>query len=237
MSQFTQEKPVCVVTGGSAGIGLAIAQEFAQKGYGLVICGRNSAKLNAAQKTIQEAGQACEAFVLDLQNSSSAKELVQKTQQVFGRVDVLVNNAGTAPMAPLDSLTEETFRQNVGVNIEAVFHTTQTVWPIMKSQGGGIIINISSLASVDPFPGFNIYGASKAWVNLFSKSVADEGKPLGIRVYSVALGAVDTELLRGLIPDFPTEQALSPTEVASFVGTLCEENMRHLTGQTLFLKK
>jgi NAD(P)-dependent dehydrogenase (short-subunit alcohol dehydrogenase family) len=74
-------------------------------------------------------------------------------------------------------------------------------------------------------------------VNLFTKAIADEGRPLGIRAYSVALGAVETRMLRGLFPKFPREQTLSPEDVAVFLGNLCEEPMRYATGQTFFLKK
>ena len=80
--------------------------------------------------------------------------------------------------APVDQLAREEFDKALGVNVAAVFHTTQAVWPLMRQQGSGVLINISSLASVDPFTGFSVYGACKAWVNLFTKAIADEGRPL-----------------------------------------------------------
>ncbi len=231
-------QPVCVVTGGSAGVGLAIAKKFSELGHRLVICARNPETLDKAKLSLTANGRAsCETLSLDLSTPEACEQLVQTACEKFGRVDALVNNVGAAPCAPVDQLSKADFRQALALNVETVFHTTQAVWPIMKEQAGGLIVNISSLASVDPFPGFSVYGACISWVNLFSKATADEGKPHGIRVYSVALGAVETQMLRGLFPDFPDDQTLAPEEVAEFVAGLCSETMTHTTGQTFFLKK
>ena len=119
----------------------------------------------------------------------------------------------------------------------AIFHTTRAVWPLMKAQGGGVIINMSSMAAVDPFPGFAVYGASKAWVNLFSQATASEGKPHGIRVFSVAPGAVETGLMRASFPDFPADKTLAPDEVAAVILSLCEPALAPCSGQTLFVRK
>lgn len=230
-------KPVCIITGGSAGIGLALALRFGQLGYCIVTCGRDASQLAAAQAQIAAVAPAVETLVLDLAEDGAAQRLITTARQRFGRVDVLVNNAGIAPRAAVTDLTAADLQATLTVNMAAVFHTTQAVWPILKKQGQGIIINISSFASVDPFPGFSLYGASKAWVNLFSKAAADEGRPLGIRVYSVALGAVETRMLRGLFPDFPAGQTLTPDEVADAIATLCQEPLRWASGQTIFLRK
>ncbi len=236
-SADTQAQPVCVVTGGSAGIGLAVARHFAARGYRLALCGRNPQTLLAAEQELRQSSATCLALALDLAEPGAPTRLIEEVVQRFGRVDVLVNNAGHAPLAPLNQLTGADFERAVAVNIRAVFHTTQAVWPIMRQQGGGVIVNISSLASVDPFPGFSVYGACKAWVNLFTRAAADEGRSLGIRVYCVAPGAVETRLLRRLFRDFPAEQTLAPAEVAALIGSLCDEPMRHASGQTLFVRK
>jgi NAD(P)-dependent dehydrogenase (short-subunit alcohol dehydrogenase family) len=103
----------------------------------------------------------------------------------------------------------------------------------MRAQGGGTIINLSSLASFDPFPGLSVYGACKAWVNLFTRGIANEGRPHNIRAFSVALGAVETRLLRGLFQDYPADKTLTPEEVADLVFTLTSPTFRHSSGQTL----
>jgi NAD(P)-dependent dehydrogenase (short-subunit alcohol dehydrogenase family) len=229
--------PVCVVTGGSHGIGLATALRFGHLGYRVLICGRNPQALETAHAQIAAVAPGCASVALDVGKPDEVARLIDTARHSFGRVDVLVNNAGHAPMAPVDKISYDDLATALAVNVAAVFHTTQAVWPMMREQSSGVIINISSLASVDPFTGFSVYGACKAWVNLFTKAIADEGRPLGVRAYSVALGAVETRLLRSLFPDFPAKQTLSPEEVALFLSALCEEPMRHATGQTLILKK
>ena len=91
---------------------------------------------------------------------------------------------------------------------------TQVAWKWMMRQGRGVVVNISSLAAVDPFPGFSLYGASKAWLDLLTVALAAEGAEHGIRVYSIRPGAVETPLLRNLFPDFPADQCVSPHDVA-----------------------
>ena len=209
-------RPLCVVTGGSSGIGLATAMTFASKGFNLLICGRSEDRLKTAMEKILNAGDGsciCLTRVLDLAEPGNALEFA-KTALTFGRVDVLVNNAGVAPLAPLEEVSEAELDQSLNVNIRSVFRLTQAIWPVMKEQGRGVIVNISSLAAIDPFPGFSLYGASKAWVDTFTIALGNEGKELGIQTYSIRPGAVETPLLRGLFPDFPAEQTVSPQEIA-----------------------
>jgi NAD(P)-dependent dehydrogenase (short-subunit alcohol dehydrogenase family) len=190
-----------------------------------------------AREQIARVAPACQTVALDIGTTEGPARLIHCAISRFGRVDVLCNNAGIAPRATLEGLTDGDLEQALAVNVEAVFRTTRAVWPLLRQQGDGVIINISSLASLDPFPGFSLYGACKSWVNLFTKAVADEGRALGIRVYAVALGAVETRMLRGLFPDFPAAQTLSPDEVAQFIGSLLTEPMRYASGQTIALRK
>jgi NAD(P)-dependent dehydrogenase (short-subunit alcohol dehydrogenase family) len=235
MSVSPTSPPVCVVTGGSAGIGLAVCRKFASLGYAIVTCGRRADALDAAKNQI--AASICETLVLDVAQPNAVPKLIQLAVEKFGRVDVLVNNAGHAPRAAIDKTTDDAFNASLAINLGAVFHGTRAVWPFMKQQGGGVIVNISSQASVDPFPGFAVYGPCKAWVNLFSKVTAEEGRSHGIRVYSVAPGAVETPLLRATFPNFPAEQCLSPDDVASVVAAVCQEPFKYATGQTVLVKK
>ena len=107
----------------------------------------------------------------------------------------------------------------------------------MRQQRSGVIVNISSVASVDPFPGFSIYGACKAWVNLFTKALAAEGKPLGIRAYAIAPGAVETSMLRSAFPDFPADHTLRPDDIAAAIEAVCDDRLAHSSGQTIFVRK
>ena len=220
MSNVFQE-PVCVITGGSSGIGLATACRFYAAGYRVSICGRSQERLDEAAKLIAANtlvdSKRIATVAIDLDDPAQAKAFAQKSLEHFGRIDVLVNNAGVAPLSPFGAITEDSFEQLINVNVRSGFYLTQLAWNTMVKQGGGTIVNISSLSAVDPFVGFSTYGASKAWLDLLTHSLAQEGKDLNIRVCSVRPGAVETPLLRGLFPDFPVEQCVSPEAVAEIV--------------------
>lgn len=222
-----QASPVCMVTGGSSGIGLAVSRRFAAEGYQLAICGRDEKKLAAAAQIIDQvsldAGYAHKAFQLkaDLADVEQAKSFAAATLDRFGQVDVLVNNAALAPLAEFDAIEPESFEATTNVNIRSVFYLTQAIWKSIKQRADrdttATIVNVSSLSAVDPFPGFSLYGASKAWIDLLTEALATEGEGQGTRVCSVRPGAVETPLLRGLFPDFPSDQCVSPDTVAEIV--------------------
>jgi 3-oxoacyl-[acyl-carrier protein] reductase len=227
----------CVITGASRGIGLATALRFAQSGCNIVAAARHAPALEDAVAQIRAGGAACEPVALDVARPADARRLIELAVRRFGRLDVLVNNAGYAVLKPLDQMSPQEFDQTTAINVAAVFHTTQAAWPIMKAQRAGVIINVSSLSSIDPFPGFAVYGASKAWVNLFSQATGAEGRQFGIRVYAVAPGAVETTMLRSIAPDLPPEHTLAPDEVAAVITKLCDEDLAPVSGQTIFVRK
>lgn len=219
--------PVCIVTGGSSGIGLATAKRFVANGYQIAICGRDESKLVDAAAEIDQvsldAGHANQAFhfVADLADVDQAKQFASKSLARFDQVDVLVNNAALAPLAEFDAISPESFEAITNVNIRSVFYLSQLIWKAAKDRPNRdstlTIVNVSSLAAVDPFPGFSLYGASKAWVDLLTEALATEGEGQGIRVCSVRPGAVETPLLRGLFPDFPAEDCVLPDQVAEVI--------------------
>jgi NAD(P)-dependent dehydrogenase (short-subunit alcohol dehydrogenase family) len=227
----------CVITGASRGIGLATALRFARLGCRIVAAARNAERLGQAAVQIRAAGGECEPVVVDVSIPEEAERLIQRTVERFGRVDVLVNNAGFAVLKPVDQTELAELERSLAVNVRAVFCTTRAAWAVMKRQGGGVIVNVSSAASVDPFSGFSVYGACKAWVNLFTQATADEGRKLGIRVLAIAPGAVETEMLRSLFPDLPADQTLDPAIVAAVIEALCDERLAYAAGQTIFLRK
>ena len=212
-------KPVCLVTGGTDGVGLATARHFAAAGYRIAACGRDQQRLASAQAEFEKGDVDCLFVQADLSDTKQAIGLGEKAIEKFGRVDVLVNCAAAAPLAAFDEVTEETFENAINLNVRSVFYLTQTIWRKMKQQesgeqGRGVVINISSLAAVDPFPGFSVYGSTKAWIDLMTLALSAEGKDHDIRVYSIRPGAVETKLLRGLFPDFPADQCVQPSDVA-----------------------
>ncbi len=230
-------RPVCIVTGASRGIGSAVARRFAQQGYDLLLTARSADDLESTAGQIEANGASCMSVVADLERSETPTAIVTAAHERYGRIDVVVNNAGVAPRSPIIDLTTDAFDQALRINVAAVFHMTRAVWPFMRSRGQGTIVNISSLAAFDPFPGFAAYGACKAWVNLFTKAAAEEGRSDGIRVFAVAPGAVETSMLRGHFPDFPATQTLTPDDVAQLVAHVCQDAIRHATGETITLRR
>lgn len=237
-----ESRPVCVITGGSSGIGLATAGEFAVRGYRLALCGRDPARLERAQTELRKRQadgcgfQDVRVWAIDLTEPDVPLKFLRAAYQVMGRLDVLVNNAGTAPCAPLEQLDDETFDRLLQLNVRAVFQLTREAVRLMRDQAldrDAVIVNVSSLASVDPFPGFSAYGASKAWVELFTQAVARETREERIRVFAVRPGAIETPLLRQVFPEFPAEQTLPPEAVAQVIGRLCEPEFRYCSGETV----
>ncbi|MBX9652135.1 SDR family oxidoreductase [bacterium] len=230
-------RPVAIITGGTRGIGRAATLKFASAGYAVVTCGRNDEERESLSAELASIGAVFQIHAIDLRRKESVDNLITSAVAQFGTVNLLINNAGVAPLASVDKISCDDFDDCLATNISAVFHATKGVWPIMQKQGGGTIINVSSYSSVDPFPGFQVYGASKAWVNLFTKATADEGRPHGIRTFAVALGTVETPLLRGLFPDFPVEQTLHPDDVAELFIALMQPACIHASGNTIFFRK
>lgn len=233
-------RPVCLITGGSSGIGLATAQRFALEGFNLSFCGRDASKLNRARETILESidkilpsdsPMECLTVQADLNHVDEARHVANETIEHFGRIDVLVNNAANAPLAPFEEISEEAFESTININLRSLFYLTQIVWKQMKQQGRGVVVNISSLSAVDPFPGFSLYGACKSWLDLMTVALADEGKESGLRVCSIRPGAVETPLLRGLFPDFPNDQCVQPAEVAQVVWDCVNDPTNFPSGQ------
>lgn len=230
-------KPVVVVTGAGRGIGRQICLRFARDGARIVAVARTESELKTTQKLVRKTDSACEIVVADVADRASAALVARSALDHFGRIDVLVNNAGIAPSAELDRLDPDVFDAMIGVNVAAPYYLAAAVWPVMRSQASGVIVNISSVASVDPFPGFAAYGASKSFVNGLTVGLAREGKPHGIGVYGVAPGAVDTAMLRTPFPDFPTNQCLDPADIADVVYLTTQPSCKYMTGQTIFVSK
>lgn len=228
---------VAIITGGGSGIGRAICLRLAKAGAHVVAAARTQEQLNQTKTKVETTGGKCTTIVTDVSSPDEVSHLVETTFDKFGRIDTLVNCAGVGPRAPIEEFEDSVFTGVVGVNMAAVFYTCKAVWPIMKRQGGGTIVNISSLAAKDPPPGLAVYAASKAWVNKFTQALADEGRKQNILVFCIAPAAVETEMLRGAFPDFPAEKALQPADVAEMVYSITREHCACATGQTIYIRK
>jgi NAD(P)-dependent dehydrogenase (short-subunit alcohol dehydrogenase family) len=237
MNQRPLQGQAAIVTGAGRGIGRAIAHRLAAAGASVAIASRTKSEIDATRRSIEEAGGRALAISADVTQAGNVALLIEQSRRAFGHLDILVNNAGVAPLAEIEQMSPANFDAVLATNIRAVYLCCRAVWPIMSAGGGGAIINISSVAAYDPLPGFAAYGAAKAFVNAYTRALAAEGAAKNIRVYAVAPGAVETAMLRRAFPAFPKEQTLSPDEVAALVETLLLPAYRHVSGQTITIRK
>ena len=234
---MTQPAPVAIITGAGRGIGRATARELAGLGYRLSLASRNPDGLN---QTADLAGRdQCHCVATDVTDPAQVDRLVRQTLDRFGRIDAVVNNAGLAPVQPLAEMTPGEWRAVIETNLSAAFYLCRAAWPALVRQGGGVIVNVSSFAARDPFPGFAAYGAAKAGLNLFGLSAAREGEPLGIRVHTVAPSATETSMFRSLpgMDRYPADKTLDPAEVARIIGRCVTGDLRYTSGEVIYVHK
>jgi len=193
-----QQRPVALVTGAGSGIGAATASRLVATGHDVVAVGRRPEPLEALRA---DHGEAIEVRLADLADAERVVHLVRDVAARRGRLDVVVNNAGDAWQAGIEDTDPARFRSLVEVNLVGPAAVVHAAWPTFLAQRRGCIVNVSSLAQFDPFPGFFAYAPSKAGLHLLTVVAANEGGPHGVRAFTVAPGVVDTPLHRRLVPD------------------------------------
>lgn len=214
--------PVTIVTGAGSGIGRAVCELLASADHRLALLGRTNTALDETMEAIAARSMAPPDMLLipcDVSNREQAVAAVDMTIERWGRVDALVNNAGAAPCCAIDEIDEDVLFSTFAVNTFGPAYLIGRLWPIFRKQRSGTIVNVSSLAAHDPFPGFLAYAASKAALESFTRSAQLEGAEHGIQAYSVAPGAVETQMLRGLFSKevVPATATLDPLDVARVV--------------------
>lgn len=213
--------PVAIITGAGSGVGRDLAVLMAEAGYHCLLAARTTADLEETAALAATEVPGAESLVVptDVADPDAVNKLVSETLRRFGRIDALANVAGYAPLQPIDAIDDETLHRCTAVNFNAVVYATRAVWPTFKAQKSGAICNVSSMGAFDPFTGFNIYGAMKAAVNIFTKATADEGEAININAYAIAPGAVETPMLRSLFDEkmIPAESTLDPMDVAAAI--------------------
>jgi len=226
-----------LITGAGSGIGRAAALKFASAGCTVTLAGRRPQPLEEVAAEVTHCGGEALIQPADIADPAAVNTLVEAAASRFGGVDILVNCAATATLAKTRDMSADDAAAMIAVNCNGAVNLTRAVWPQMRDRGGGVIINISSAAAFDPFEGLGVYGATKAFINLLTTALAAEGKPDNIKAFAVAPGAVDTPMLRGLFPDFPTDQCLTPEEVADLVVSLTKPDSGHASGETIRIQK
>lgn len=237
--------PVALVTGGSRGIGEAIVRAFAQQGYAVAI---NHSSVRSAERAEElareiaaEHGVDAAAIGADVADFEAVKEMVEEIRAYWGRIDVMVNNAGITRDGLLARMTEEAFDQVIDVNLKGAFNCLRQVAPVMMKQRSGRIVNVSSVVGLYGNAGQVNYAASKAGIVGMTKSAAKELAGRGITVNAVAPGFIETDMTDAM-PERAREAVLSrialktlgePEDVAAAVCFLASDEARYITGQVL----
>ncbi|MBK6314609.1 MAG: SDR family oxidoreductase [Blastocatellia bacterium] len=222
---------VAIVTGASRGIGLAISRALVLEGVSVAMCGRTAPLIERVAEDLTALGPGrALGFACDVASAEDSAAFVARTMEAFGRLDVLVNNAGIGIFAPVPDMDPADFRRVIETNVIGVFNMCHAGVPAMRRSGGGSIINISSLAGTNAFAGGAAYNASKFGLNGFSEALMHDVRYDGIRVSYVMPGSVSTEFA-GNAPGAGADWKLAPEDVAEAVLDLLRFEPRALASR------
>ena len=236
------EHKTAIVTGATRGIGHAIATRFAKEGCNVAFCGRTrNDKMIAVEDELKALGVKAKGYAADVADYQSAQEFVKAVLADFGRVDILINNAGITDDSAVKRMTEEQFDRVVGTNLKSVFCMTKAIQPSMWKQGHGSIVNIGSVVGIAGNYNQANYAASKAGIIGFSKSCAKEFAARNIRVNVVAPGFVETEMTADIPKELmdtwcsriPMKRPGTPDEVAKCCVFLASDMSSYITSVVL----
>jgi len=232
---------VCIVTGAAQGIGLATALKFAREGAIVAVCDMRAGPVHEAVAQCRALGARAEGYVVDVTDRSAIDAMVAAVGEAFGRIDVLVNNAGITKDARLQKMTLDQFDAVIDVNLRGVFHASQAVADIMVAQGSGAILNASSVVGIYGNFGQTNYAASKFGVIGFTKTWSRELGPKGVRVNAVAPGFIETPILTS-VPDkvldhmrdqVPLKRLGRPEEIANVYAFLASDEASYVNGAVI----
>ena len=225
---FDLSNKIAIVSGGTKGIGRAIAESLVTAGAGVAITARDDDEIGKTVAELKKLGAGTVAgYVCDVRDYDQVKLVVAEVAKEFGGLDILVNNAGVGIFASVESMSVEDFRAVLETNVFGVFFCCHEAIPLMKQRGGGYIINISSLAGANPHAGMAAYNASKFGLNGFSEALMQEVRHDGIKVSYIMPGSVNTEF-GGDEPSDQKSWQLQPADIAQVVMDLLAHPARSL---------
>jgi dehydrogenase/reductase SDR family member 4 len=239
--KFNLQNKVAIVTGASKGIGKSIAFALAQQGAKVIVSSRKQEAVDEVAREITDAGFIAHAIEAHMGSLEQIKNLVEKSMALWGRIDIIVNNAAINPtFGPLQDTDADVFDKIMMVNVKGPLEFAKKVYPIMKEQGGGSIINISSIEGITPGPGLGLYSVSKSALIALSKVQAREWGADKIRTNVICPGLVKTKFSAALLnnqellEDIMDKQALpmvaEPDDIAGFALFLASEASAFCTG-------
>jgi 3-oxoacyl-[acyl-carrier protein] reductase len=205
---------VAIVTGSSSGIGKAIALRFGQEGATVIVAARRLQLCERTVSQIKEQGGEAWMIQTDVADERQVERLMDDTVTRYGRIDILVNNAGIGGGTHLAETTTKSFDDVMSVNLRGTFFCCRACFRQMRQQGGGVMINMSSVAGLQAWAGTGTYSASKHGIMALTKSLADEGRPYHIKVSAICPGAVADELVDASLTDIERSEKIDPFDVA-----------------------
>ena len=242
ISQRLLDGKVAVVTGAAAGIGEAIADLFGAQGAHLFILDLNGNRVTAVADHIRRDGGSAFSFLADVRNSATVCSVVRQALEQFGRIDILINNAGVYPRKPFLEMSEQEWDDVQETNLKGVFHCTKAVLPHMVERRGGKIVNISSVTFFKGLANLTHYVAAKGGVIGFTRSLAREMGPNNVYVNCITPGAIEVETekvvatpeqIAAIVAQQSMQRRLTPLDVARVCLFLASHLSDGLTGQTI----
>ncbi len=238
---MTTNSSTALITGGTSGIGRAVANRLAQLGIHVIVVGRNAERGEKTVGEIRVAGGEAAFISSDLQDALSVREVARRAVELGnGHVDILINNAGIFPLGPTHETTEEVFESVYSLNVKAPYFLVAELAPLMAKRGKGAIVNVSTMVADYGAAGMGLYGSSKAAINLLTKAWAAEYGPSGVRVNAVSPGPTRTEGtdamgkgLEQLAAEAPAGRPATADEIAEAIVFLAMDRASFVHGAKL----